>query len=67
MPKLKSVGKFEAVDVHVGARARSRRMQMGMSQTDLADKLGITFQQIQKYEKGMNRISASRLHQMAAY
>ena len=52
-------------DVEVGARARSRRVQLGMSQTDLGDKLGITFQQIQKYERGTNRISASRMSQIA--
>ena len=65
MPKLKSAGRVQPVDLHVGARAKSRRMQMGMSQSKLANKLGVTFQQIQKYEKGLNRISASHLHQMA--
>ncbi len=49
------------VDVHVGARLRQRRMLLGMSQTTLGDAIGLTFQQVQKYEKGMNRISASRL------
>ena len=58
--------KLKPVDLHVGARVRARRMQMGMSQTALGNKLGITFQQIQKYEKGVNRIGASRLHQIAA-
>ena len=58
--------RFSIVDAHVGARVRSRRMQMGMSQTDLGSKLGISFQQIQKYEKGTNRISSSRLHQVAS-
>lgn len=56
---------IHAVDFHVGARVRSRRTQLGMSQSDLGDALGITFQQIQKYEKGTNRISSSRLHQLA--
>jgi transcriptional regulator with XRE-family HTH domain len=53
------------VDKHVGSRARMRRTMLGMSQEKLGDELGITFQQVQKYEKGANRISASRLHQMA--
>jgi transcriptional regulator with XRE-family HTH domain len=49
------------VDKFVGSRVRMRRMMLGMSQEKLADALGLTFQQIQKYEKGTNRISASRL------
>ncbi|MEK1887051.1 MAG: helix-turn-helix domain-containing protein [Phyllobacterium sp.] len=49
------------VDVHVGARIRLRRNMIGLSQEKLGDSLGITFQQIQKYEKGMNRVGASRL------
>ena len=49
------------VDVHVGARLRVRRTLMGMSQTALGEAIGLTFQQLQKYEKGTNRISASRL------
>lgn len=53
------------VDVHVGGRVRLRRMLLGMSQEKLADRLGITFQQIQKYEKGANRIGASRLQQIS--
>ncbi len=51
------------IDKHVGTRVRMRRMMLGMSQTALGDALGITFQQVQKYEKGTNRISASRLQQ----
>jgi transcriptional regulator with XRE-family HTH domain len=54
-----------AVDKHVGSRARMRRMMLGMSQEKLGDALGLTFQQVQKYEKGMNRISASRLQHMS--
>ncbi len=50
------------IDVHVGSRVRLRRMMLGMSQEKLGEHLGITFQQIQKYEKGANRIGASRLH-----
>jgi len=49
------------IDRHVGARLRERRLLLGMSQQQLADALGITFQQVQKYENGTNRISASRL------
>ncbi|MCB2092783.1 MAG: helix-turn-helix transcriptional regulator [Rhodobacteraceae bacterium] len=49
------------VDVHVGKRVRHRRWMVGMTQQQLADMVGIKFQQIQKYETGMNRISASRL------
>ncbi len=53
------------VDVHVGARIRLRRTLLGMSQDRLGTSLGITFQQIQKYERGMNRVGASRLQLMA--
>lgn len=53
------------VDVYVGSRVRMRRMMLGMTQEKLGDQLGITFQQVQKYEKGANRIGASRLQQIA--
>src|SRR5215510_8830833 len=53
------------VDKHVGSRVRMRRMMLGMSQEKLGDALGLTFQQVQKYEKGTNRIGASRLQQIA--
>ncbi len=53
------------IDKHVGARVRMRRMMIGMSQEKLGENLGITFQQIQKYEKGTNRIGASRLQQIS--
>jgi transcriptional regulator with XRE-family HTH domain len=53
------------VDKHVGSRVRMRRMMHGMSQGKLGDALGITFQQVQKYEKGTNRISASRLQHIS--
>ena len=53
------------VDVHVGKRVRHRRWMVGMTQQQLAGKVGIKFQQIQKYETGMNRISASRLWDIA--
>ena len=53
------------VDVHVGSRVRLRRMMIGMSQERLGDQLNLTFQQVQKYEKGANRIGASRLFAIA--
>lgn len=53
------------VDIHVGKRVRHRRWMVGMTQQQLAEKVGIKFQQIQKYETGMNRVSASRLWDMA--
>jgi transcriptional regulator with XRE-family HTH domain len=52
-------------DKYVGARIRMRRLMLGMSQTSLAQGLDLTFQQIQKYEKGVNRVGASRLQQIA--
>ena len=54
------------VDLHVGARVRMRRRLRGVSQEKLADCLGLTFQQVQKYERGANRISASKLYEIAA-
>jgi len=53
------------VDVHVGYRVRVRRHAVGMSQEKLANAIGLTFQQVQKYEKGMNRMGSSRLQQVA--
>lgn len=53
------------VDIHVGKRIRHRRWMIGMTQQQLGDKVGIKFQQIQKYETGMNRVSASRLWDIA--
>lgn len=53
------------IDVHVGGRVRLRRTMVGMSQDKLADSLGLTFQQIQKYEKGVNRIGASRVFEIS--
>jgi transcriptional regulator with XRE-family HTH domain len=55
----------DPVDVHVGRRTKMRRMMLNLSQSDLGEKSGITFQQIQKYEKGVNRVSASRLQEFA--
>lgn len=53
------------MDVHVGGRVRLRRMMLGMSQDKLGEALGLTFQQVQKYEKGVNRIGASRVFEIA--
>src|ERR1700685_2441661 len=53
------------IDKHVGARVRMRRLMVGMSQGKLGEALDVTFQQVQKYEKGANRIGASRLQQLA--
>ncbi len=61
MPKKQA----NPVDAHVGHRVRLRRMLVGMSQERLGELLGLTFQQVQKYEKGINRIGAGRLYEMA--
>ena len=53
------------VDLHVGSRIRMRRKILGVSQERLADSLGLTFQQVQKYERGSNRVSASKLYEIA--
>ncbi len=58
-------GKPHLVDMHVGARVRMRRTLLGMTQTSLGEAIGLTFQQVQKYEKGTNRISASRLFELS--
>ena len=55
----------DPIDVHVGSRVRLRRTLLGMSQSKLGDALGLTFQQIQKYEKGSNRIGSSRLYRLS--
>jgi transcriptional regulator with XRE-family HTH domain len=55
----------DPIDKHVGSRVRMRRMMMGFSQEKLGDAIGVTFQQVQKYEKGTNRIGASRLQQIS--
>jgi transcriptional regulator with XRE-family HTH domain len=57
----------DPIDKHVGTRVRMRRLMLGVSQTKLADALGLTFQQVQKYEKGVNRISASKLQQISEF
>ncbi len=58
------VAKPKPVDIHVGARIRLRRTLLGMSQEKLGKRIGLTFQQIQKYERGANRVGASRLYQL---
>ncbi len=63
--KRKTKGTANSVDVHVGQRLRVRRSLLGLSQEKLAEAIGLTFQQVQKYERGMNRISAGRLFQLA--
>lgn len=56
---------FHPIDVQVGSRLRERRLLLGISQTELASAVGLAFQQLQKYERGANRISASRLFELA--
>lgn len=63
--KRKTKGSADLLDRHVGKRLRLRRALLGLSQEKLADAIGLTFQQIQKYERGTNRISASRLYQFS--
>jgi transcriptional regulator with XRE-family HTH domain len=58
-------GVLNPIDKHVGSRVRMRRLMLDMSQTHVADALGLTFQQVQKYEKGANRIGASRLQHIS--
>ena len=55
------------VDAHVGARIRLRRKMLGLSQSRVAEALGLTFQQVQKYERGTNRVSASKLYDVARF
>ena len=57
--------KPDPIDVHVGSRVRLRRILLGMSQSKLGDALGLTFQQIQKYERGANRIASSRIYKLS--
>ena len=59
-------GGADEVDAYVGARISLRRSALGLSQSALAQRIGVSFQQVQKYETGQNRISASRLHRVAA-
>lgn len=64
-PPRATKGGPNAIDVHVGARVRLRRTLLGLSQVKLAEALGLTFQQVQKYERGVNRIGASRLYSLS--
>jgi transcriptional regulator with XRE-family HTH domain len=63
--KKKTKGAASEIDVHVGQRLRVRRSLLGLSQEKVAEAIGLTFQQLQKYERGMNRISAGRLFQFS--
>ncbi|WDI32666.1 helix-turn-helix domain-containing protein [Hyphococcus flavus] len=68
MTKQKAASKKDnphPVDIHVGSRVKLRRMVMGVSQDTLGKAMGLTFQQIQKYEKGVNRISASKIYELS--
>ncbi len=64
-PRGDKIGKPSPIDVHVGARIRLRRTLLGMSQERLGEALGLTFQQVQKYERGANRVGASRLFDLS--
>ncbi len=66
MPETSEERGPNPVDLHVGARIRMRRRMQGVSQEKLAEALGLTFQQVQKYERGANRVSASKLYEIAA-
>ena len=61
----RSVGRTQDIDRHVGARVRERRIMLGFTQQQLADLIGVTYQQAHKYERGINRISAGRLFEIA--
>ncbi len=67
MPKIARRLMPDPVDIHVGQKIRQRRMLAGISQEKLASALGITFQQVQKYENGTNRVSASRLYAVSKF
>jgi transcriptional regulator with XRE-family HTH domain len=64
-PTRGRTGKPNPVDIHVGSRVRLRRTMLGMSQEKLGEAIGLTFQQVQKYERGANRIGASRLFELS--
>lgn len=61
----RSSGRTQEIDRHVGARVRERRIMMGLTQQQLADLIGVTYQQAHKYERGINRVSAGRLYEIA--
>src|SRR5580704_19098396 len=64
-PGRRRAGGPHPIDVHVGSRVRLRRNMLGLSQEKLGEAIGLTFQQVQKYERGANRIGASRLHELS--
>jgi transcriptional regulator with XRE-family HTH domain len=64
-PGRRKSDRANPVDVHVGSRVRMRRNMLGLSQEKLGEAIGLTFQQVQKYERGANRIGASRLHELS--
>ena len=66
VPVKKAVpaNRASAIDRHVGARIRERRIMLGLSQQQMADMIGVTYQQVHKYERGINRISAGRLYEI---
>lgn len=66
MTPTKTKGTPDDMDIHVGQRIRVRRALLGLSQEKLAEAIGITFQQVQKYERGTNRVSAGRLFQLSS-
>ena len=61
----RSTGRTQDIDRHVGGRVRERRIMLGLTQQQLADLIGVTYQQAHKYERGLNRISAGRLYEIA--
>lgn len=63
--RMASQGFYNPIDVHVGRRIRLRRSLLGLSQSEVANAMGLTFQQVQKYERGANRVSSSRLFDIA--
>jgi transcriptional regulator with XRE-family HTH domain len=62
---VKDISEYHPVDIHVGRRVRDRRKALGITQERLGEQLGLTFQQVQKYERGVNRVSASKLFEIA--
>jgi transcriptional regulator with XRE-family HTH domain len=64
-PSRRSTGRTPDIDRHVGARIRERRIMLGLTQQQLADLIGVTYQQAHKYERGINRVSAGRLFEVA--
>ena len=64
-PSRRSTGRTQDIDRHVGARIRERRIMLGLTQQQLADLIGVTYQQAHKYERGINRVSAGRLFEVA--